>query len=142
MNDEKCAGKECIRTYRGNGMKGKINIRYVLFLAITGALAGLLFGFDIAIITGAGQFLKEHFKLDELNLGWAFSSLLFGCVVGSAIAGYFADHFGRKRPLLWVAVLFGVTSAVTGLAPTFASFIVARFLGGLAVGGASILAPM
>ena len=123
-------------------MNPKLNVRYVIFLAATAALGGLLFGFDVAIITGAGPFLTEHFKLNDLSLGWAFSSLLFGCVLGSAAAGRVTDFYGRKKILLIVAVLFAITSAATGLAPTFTFFIVARFLGGLAVGGASILSPM
>lgn len=123
-------------------MKSSINVLYVLFLAATAALGGLLFGFDIAIITGAGPFLKEHFHLGDLSLGWAFSSLLFGCVVGSAVAGRLTNSYGRKKILLAVAALFAFTSVGTGAAPTFALFIAARFLGGLAVGGASILSPM
>jgi SP family arabinose:H+ symporter-like MFS transporter len=123
-------------------MKTNINVRYVIFLAATAALGGLLFGFDIAIITGAGPFLTEHFNLSDLSLGWAFSSLLFGCGVGSTIAGRLTDFYGRKKILLVVAVLFAITSLGTGAAPSFAFFIVARFIGGLAVGGASILSPM
>lgn len=123
-------------------MKPHINTSYVIFLGATAALGGLLFGFDIAIITGAGPFLTEQFKLNDLSLGWAFSSLLFGCVLGSGIAGRLTDSYGRKKILLIVAVLFAITSLATGLAPSFALFIVARFAGGLAVGGASILSPM
>ncbi len=123
-------------------MNAKINLQYVMFLAATAALGGLLFGFDIAIITGAGPFLTQHFKLGNLSLGWAFSSLLFGCVLGSAVCGRITDLYGRKKILIWVAVLFAATSVATGLAPTFTLFIVARFIGGFAVGGASILSPM
>ncbi len=123
-------------------MKSRINLRYVIFLAATAALGGLLFGFDIAIITGAGPFLTQHFQLSDLGLGSAFSSLLFGCVVGSTIAGRLTDFYGRKKILLAVAVLFAATSVYTGVAPSFAAFLAARFLGGLAVGGASILSPM
>lgn len=116
--------------------------RYVIFLACTAALGGLLFGFDIAIITGAGPFLTRHFALSDLSLGWAFSSLLFGCVLGSFLAGRLTDRFGRKRMLVWVAVLFAFTSVATALAPSFALFICARLLGGIAVGGVSLLSPM
>ena len=123
-------------------MKPKINLPYVIFLAATASLGGLLFGFDIAIITGAGPFLIQHFKLSDLSLGWAFSSLLFGCVIGSTIAGRLTDFYGRRRILLWVAVLFAVTSVATGLASSFTMFVAARFAGGLAVGAASILSPM
>ena len=119
-----------------------MNRRYVIFLACTAALGGLLFGFDVAIITGAGPFLTRHFALSDFSLGWAFSSLLFGCVIGSFFAGRFTDRLGRKRMLVWVAVLFALTSAATALAPTFALFICARFLGGIAVGAVSLLSPM
>jgi SP family arabinose:H+ symporter-like MFS transporter len=123
-------------------MKTSINVSFVLFLAATAALGGLLFGFDIAIITGAGPFLTEHFHLSDLSLGWAFSSLLFGCVLGSSVAGRLTDFYGRKKILLIVAALFAITSLGTGAAPSFTFFIVARFIGGLAVGGASILSPL
>jgi SP family arabinose:H+ symporter-like MFS transporter len=123
-------------------MTGTMNLRYVIFLACTAALGGLLFGFDVAIITGAGPFLTRHFALSDISLGWAFSSLLFGCVLGSFAAGQLTDHLGRKRMLVWVAVLFAITSVATALAPSFALFICARFLGGIAVGGVSLLSPM
>ncbi len=120
----------------------KINTSYVIFLAATAALGGLLFGFDIAIITGAGPFITEYFKLTDLSLGWAFSSLLFGCVIGSVFAGRITNSYGRRKVLLWVSLLFMVTSVATGEASNFTYFVAARFVGGLAVGGASILSPM
>jgi SP family arabinose:H+ symporter-like MFS transporter len=123
-------------------MAKALNLRYVIFLACTGGLGGVLFGFDIAIITGAGPFLARRFALSDLSLGWAFSSLLFGCVLGSFLAGRFTDRFGRQRMLVWVAVLFALTSIATALAPSFTLFICARFVGGIAVGGVSLLSPM
>jgi SP family arabinose:H+ symporter-like MFS transporter len=117
-------------------------LRYVIFLACTAALGGLLFGFDVAIITGAGPFLTRHFALNDLSLGWAFSSLLFGCVLGAFAAGQLTDRLGRKRMLVWVAALFALTSVATAMAPSFTLFICARFLGGVAVGGVSLLSPM
>lgn len=123
-------------------MSKTTNLRYVIFLACTAALGGLLFGFDVAIITGAGPFLARHFALSDISLGWAFSSLLFGCVLGSFAAGRLTDRLGRKRMLVWVAVLFALTSIATAAAPNFTLFICARFLGGIAVGGVSLLSPM
>ncbi len=117
-------------------------MRYVLFLAATAATGGLLFGFDVAIISGAGPFLLRHFHLQDLSLGLAFSSLLFGCVIGAAVAGRATDRYGRQRILLAVAVLFALTSAATALAWNFQVFLAARFLGGLAVGAVSLVSPM
>ncbi len=123
-------------------MTESINMRYVSFLAATAALGGMLFGFDIAIITGAGPFITRQFALDDIRLGWAFSSLLFGCVVGCFFAGRLADRYGRKKLLVSVAILFAATSVSTALAPSFILFVTARVLGGLAVGGVSLLSPM
>jgi sugar porter (SP) family MFS transporter len=123
-------------------LPGFINYRYIAFLACTAALGGLLFGFDIAIITGAGPFLLRAFALGDLGLGWAFSSLLFGCVLGSFIAGRLTDRYGRRPLLIWVAVLFALTSMGTAAAGAFTTFVIARFLGGLAVGAVSLLSPM
>jgi SP family arabinose:H+ symporter-like MFS transporter len=120
----------------------RINHKYVFLLATAAALGGLLFGFDIAIITGAGPFLTRHFGLNDLSLGWAFSSLLFGCVLGSLLAGRYTDRLGRRSMMLWVALLFALTSIGTAAAPSFTLFIVARFLGGIAVGAVSVLSPI
>ena len=123
-------------------MNEELNLRYVLFLACTAALGGLLFGFDIAIITGAGPFLIRQFSLSDIGLGWAFSSLLFGCVLGSILAGNLTGRFGRKRLLVVVGALFAITSIATALSTGFVTFIAARFIGGVAVGGVSLLSPM
>jgi sugar porter (SP) family MFS transporter len=123
-------------------MKKSINMRYVLFLASTAALGGLLFGFDIAIITGAGPFIARQFGLSDLGLGGAYSSLLFGCVVGSLVAGKLADRFGRRRLLIQIALLFSVSSVAVACSNNIACFIAARFLGGIAVGGVSLLSPL
>lgn len=123
-------------------MAASINSRYVAFLASTAALGGLLFGFDIAIITGAGPYITREYSLNDLSLGWAFSSLLFGCVLGCFLAGRLTDRYGRKKLLVLVALLFALTSMATAMAPTFAVFVIARFLGGVAVGAVSLLSPM
>jgi MFS transporter, SP family, arabinose:H+ symporter len=118
------------------------SIGYVIFLGSTAALGGILFGFDIAIITGAGPYLAKQFALSDLGLGWAFSSLLFGCALGCILAGRLTDRWGRKKLLLLIAVLFAATSVETALAPNFIALVAARFLAGIAVGGVSLLSPM
>ena len=74
-----------------------INIGQLLLCSMVAALGGLLLGFDIAIITGAGPFLTESFGLNGI---WAYSSLLFGCILGAAVAGRMTDAWGRKRILI------------------------------------------
>ncbi len=123
-------------------MNNRIHLRYLIFLACTAALGGLLFGFDIAIITGAGPFIGRAFQLGDLGLGWAFSSLLFGCVVGSLLAGRLTDRYGRRKLLFVVALLFALTSVATAMAGNFAAFITARIFGGIAVGAVSLLSPL
>ncbi len=111
-------------------------------ISIVAALAGLLFGFDIAIITGAGPFFTKAFELSSIQEGWAYSSLLFGCIGGAVVAGRFSDMYGRRIILFFVAGLFIVTSLGSGLANSLASLAAARILGGFAVGAASVAAPM
>ncbi len=135
-------GGRPIHTSLDHSPHAQLNVSYVSFLACTAAMGGLLFGFDIAIITGAGPFLAQRFALSDLSLGIAFSSLLFGCVLGSILAGRLTDRYGRRRMLLWVALIFAASSVATALAPNFALFVTARLVGGLAVGGVSLLSPM
>lgn len=115
---------------------------YLYLLASIAALGGFLFGFDIAIITGAMPFFEKHFNLTPLELGAVNSSLLFGCILGSAVAGWVTDQWGRKKMMVLVSFLFAVTSLACGIAPTAAILASARFVGGLAVGAISMLSPM
>lgn len=114
----------------------------LLTISIVAALAGLLFGFDVAIITGAGPFFSKVFGLNNIQEGWAYSSLLFGCIFGAILAGRFADTYGRKIILFIVAGLFLITSIMSGLADGLAWLATARIFGGFAVGAASATAPM
>jgi SP family arabinose:H+ symporter-like MFS transporter len=124
-------------------MKNKIgHPGRLMTISIVAALAGLLFGFDVAIITGAGPFFSKVFGLNTFQEGWAYSSLLFGCIFGAIIAGRLADTYGRKIILFLVACLFLITSIMSGLANGLAWLATARIFGGFAVGAASATAPM
>jgi len=122
--------------------KNGINMGQLLLYSIVAALGGLLFGFDIAIITGAGPFFSEAFQLSSIQEGWAYSSLLFGCIAGAALAGRMTDSWGRKRILIFVAIGFALTSVWSALAGNLTMLVAARIFGGLAVGAASTVAPM
>jgi SP family arabinose:H+ symporter-like MFS transporter len=115
---------------------------YVVLISIVAALGGLLFGFDTAVISGTINFIQPYFKLSEAGLGWTVSSLLFGCVAGVFFAGKAGDYYGRKRVLMLAAILFIVSAVGSASAESLALFLVARILGGIAVGVASILSPM
>lgn len=117
----------------------KLNILFYTFIA---AIGGLLFGFDTAVINGALPFFSSHFDLDGAMQGWAVSSGLIGCVIGAIFIGKSSDIFGSRTMLKFLAVLFIVTALGTGLAHNFTVFIVARIIGGIAIGGASVLSPI
>ena len=109
---------------------------------IVAALGGLLFGFDTAVINGALPFFRDHFELDKVMEGWAMSSAIFGCIVGAIGIGRPGDKYGRRYMLKITALLFLISAVGTGLATNITMFIVFRIIGGLAVGGASVISPM
>ena len=116
---------------------------FVWVMAAIAALGGLLFGYDWVVIGGARQFYEIYFHLTSAALiGWANSCALVGCLLGSVAAGYFSDRFGRRRVLLAAAILFAVSSALTGWSYSFASFIVWRIAGGVAIGLSSNVSPL
>jgi SP family arabinose:H+ symporter-like MFS transporter len=118
------------------------SLAYVLLVSVVAAVGGLLFGFDTAVIAGANPFLKAHFELSEAMLGFAVASAIIGCIFGAAFAGTTSDRFGRKRVLLLCAVLFAVSAVGSAIPRTLVQFVIARFIGGLGVGAASMLSPM
>ncbi|AMR29264.1 hypothetical protein A0257_20630 [Hymenobacter psoromatis] len=115
---------------------------YVYLIAAVAALGGLLFGFDTAIINGALVFLKKDFGLNDTQTELAASSILFGAVVGAAVAGWLTDRYGRRRRLFGAAQLFTLSSLAAAGPRTLPEFVVARLVGGLAIGVASLLAPL
>jgi SP family arabinose:H+ symporter-like MFS transporter len=115
---------------------------YVYLIATVAAISGLLFGFDIAVINGAIIFIRDQFALTEFQTEIAASSLLAGCVLGASIGGVLSDRFGRRRTLIVAALLFAASSIGAALPRNLAEFTAARFLGGIAIGAASLLAPL
>jgi SP family arabinose:H+ symporter-like MFS transporter len=78
----------------------KTNNSYLLFIALTAALGGFLFGYDTAVISGAIGFVKSKFALDAVMEGWFVSSALVGCIAGVSFAGELSDRLGRKKVLI------------------------------------------
>ena len=119
----------------------KISSRFIYFF---GAFGGILFGYDICVMTGALPFLQKDWHLtDAGTIGWITSSLMLGAIVGGALAGQLSDKLGRRRMILAASFVFAIGSVMAGIAPNdgVAWLLVARTLLGLAVGATSALVP-
>jgi SP family galactose:H+ symporter-like MFS transporter len=114
----------------------------VYFVGFTAALAGLLFGLDVGVISGAQQFIQKDFQIPDWTVESIVSALLWGAVFGTLISGYFSSHFGRRKTILISALIFIVGSLLCSLATSANILIGARFILGTAVGVASFTAPL
>ena len=119
-----------------------INLAYVWLIAFVAAFGGFLFGYDWVVIGGAKPFYEAYFRLqDPQAIAWANSSALVGCFFGSLVAGRLSDQYGRRTALASAALLFAVSSILTGWSFSFMAFISWRILGGVAIGLASNISP-
>lgn len=116
--------------------------KYATLLSTVAALGGLLFGYDTAVVAGAIGFLRDHFSLDAAETGFAASSALLGCILGAAGAGSLSDRFGRRRALLLSALFFTVSAIWSAIPNSLTEFNIARVIGGVGVGMASMLSPL
>ena len=111
-------------------------------ISMVATLGGLLFGYDTAVVSGAIGFIRQHFVLDAIRMGWAASSALVGCMIGAAIAGALSDWAGRKKILMLSAFLFTVSALGAAFPRNLTELILARILGGIGIGTASVLSPL
>ncbi|WP_373702746.1 sugar porter family MFS transporter [Weissella soli] len=122
--------------------KKKIPAGFIYFF---GAFGGILFGYDIGVMTGALPFLQKDWPAvqNPTVIAWITSSLMLGAIVGGALAGQLSDKLGRRRMILISSAVFGIGAIMAGLSPDngVAWLLVARVLLGLAVGAASALVP-
>jgi len=120
--------------------------RYIVLVASVVALGGFVWGFDATVISGAVPFIQKYFNLTgdrgDFLLGLAVSCLGWGALGGNAVAGYFSDRFGRKNVLITAAVFFAVSALMSALATNFSVFVFSRVLGGIALGGTILIAPV
>jgi sugar porter (SP) family MFS transporter len=121
-----------------------------------GALGGFLFGFDTAVISGATSGITQAFHLSEMlvtlpgmhhpvaisQLGWTVSIALWGTVLGALTAGSLGQRYGSREMLRLTAILYLLSSIGCAIAPTWNILLIARFLGGLGIGGSSVLGPV
>ena len=109
---------------------------------IVAALGGLLFGFDTAVIAGATRAISDAYQLTPASLGLTVSSALWGTILASMFAGIPGDRLGRRDSLRLLAVLYVVSAAGCAFAWDWYSLVFFRFIGGLGIGGSSVLGPM
>jgi SP family arabinose:H+ symporter-like MFS transporter len=115
---------------------------YLLRSTVVAALGGLLFGFDTAVIAGTTQALTEVYGLTHFTLGVTVSSALVGTIFGSMLAGIPGDKFGRRDSLRVMAILYLISALGCAFAWSWAALVCFRVIGGLAIGGSSVLGPM
>lgn len=120
------------------------NKTYIYFICIVSAIGGLLFGYDWVVIGGAKPFYEIYFDIQNIPVmqAWCMSVALLGCLLGAISTSVLADKFGRKKMLILSAFIFLISSFFTGAATNIEYFIVARFIGGIAIGLAANLSPM
>jgi len=119
---------------------------FVAFASAVTALGGFLFGYDTAVINGANTYLQTHFALDPQRdsglIGLATAAAIYGCLPGSMFAGFFSDRYGRRRVLFFCALLYALSAVLSAIPQTFAQFVAARFLNGIAIGVCSMICPV
>ncbi|NTS42566.1 sugar porter family MFS transporter [Flavisolibacter sp. BT320] len=120
----------------------KQSLKYVYQCTFVAAVGGLLFGYDTAVVAGAIGFIQQKYELSAAMTGWAASCALVGCMVGAMFAGAVSDKLGRKKVLMMAGVAFAISSLGIMLPLSLSWFIVFRFIGGIGIGIASMLAPM
>ena len=120
------------------------NKGFVYFICLVSAMGGLLFGYDWVVIGGAKPFYEAYFDIagNETMQALTMSIALLGCLLGATMAGMLADKYGRKKLLVISALVFFLSSWATGAAENMTFFIIARLVGGLAIGLAADLSPM
>jgi MFS transporter, SP family, arabinose:H+ symporter len=113
---------------------------YLYAICIIAALGGLLYGFVLGVISGVVPFITDYFKLSPYQVGFAVGNLDLGCIVGALLAGVMSDRFGRKKALIFTAILFFISGVMTALPRTFTELVIGRLIGGVAVGASMISA--
>jgi SP family arabinose:H+ symporter-like MFS transporter len=116
--------------------------KYPYFIAFTAAMGGFLFGYDLAVMSGANIFLREQYHLTDAGFAFTTMSALLGCVLGPFLGGWLCDRFGREKTLFIAGIFLAVSAILTAIAWNMTIFNIFRIIGGVGVGLCSIAAPM
>lgn len=120
----------------------KYNRGYIFVVSLIVALGGFLMGFDASVISGVVKFIEPQFNLTKLELGWAVSSLTLTSTLAMILAGPLSDRYGRKKMLMYTAVIYAISAIGSALATSFTMLVIFRMIGGLGVGASLIIAPV
>ena len=118
------------------------NKTYTIFISFIVALGGFLFGFDAGIISGVMSFAGPEFNLNEIQSGWVVSAPSFAAMFAMLFSGRLSDLIGRKKTLIFVALLYAISAILSAVATSYEMLYIARIIGGIAFGAALVLAPM
>ncbi|GGB74463.1 sugar porter family MFS transporter [Staphylococcus nepalensis] len=117
----------------------KVNKKLIFFL---GALGGLLYGYDMGVISGALLFIKDDIPLNSFTEGLVVASMLIGAIFGSGASGPMSDRLGRRRVVFIIAIIYIVGALILALAPSMPVLVIGRLVIGLAVGGSTAIVPV
>jgi SP family arabinose:H+ symporter-like MFS transporter len=121
------------------GLKGT---SYVFGIAFVASVGGFLFGYDLAIMGGANEYLKKQFELSDAGFGFTTASAALGCSVGPFLGAWLCDRLGRRRTLIGASFLLAIGAVLTALPRDIYTFNAFRIVGGVGVGLCSIASPM
>ena len=124
------------------GSAEKVNMAFIAAIVAVATIGGFMFGYDSGVINGTQKGLESAFDLGKLGIGVNVGAILVGSSIGAFLAGRMADLIGRRGVMMLSAVLFLVSALLAGAAGSSAIFIVARIIGGLGVGAASVISPV
>ncbi|PTK03199.1 MFS transporter [Staphylococcus saprophyticus] len=117
----------------------KVDKKLIFFL---GALGGLLYGYDMGVISGALLFIKDDIQLNSVTEGLVVASMLVGAIFGSGASGPLSDRLGRRRVVFVIAIVYIVGALILALAPSMPVLVIGRLVIGLAVGGSTAIVPV
>ncbi len=124
------------------GSAGQVNMGFIAAIVAVATIGGFMFGYDSGVINGTQKGLEAAFDLGKLGIGVNVGAILVGSSIGAFGAGRLSDGIGRRGVMMLAAILFLVSALVAGAAGSSAIFIIARIIGGLGVGAASVISPV
>jgi SP family sugar:H+ symporter-like MFS transporter len=119
----------------------RVNMAFIGAIVAVATIGGFMFGYDSGVINGTQEGLETTFRLSKLGTGFNVGAILLGCAAGAFLAGRLADLIGRRTVMMLAAVMFIVSAIGTGTAASSAMFVLARIVGGIGIGAASVLSP-